>query len=105
MKASAVFSTALRFLAERILSPQGLVAERPRPADASAAALPAAVIRCAGEILEAHAGQPVIVTLGPTLAFLTMLRRRPRRNRPHWQSSGLPPGCVMLVRYRSREGS
>ena len=102
MKAPAVLSDAMRFLAEKILPTQAPMTEGSLPADGSPAELPAAVIRSAGELLQAQLGQPVMVRLGPMLAFLAMLRQRQRRNRPRGQDPGLPPGCVMLVRYRSR---
>ncbi len=70
------------------------------------------------DAVEPQSDQPAIVNLGQMiskvrsprrscawsgLALLTMLcRHAPRGDRPCWQGSTLPRGCVRVVRYASR---
>jgi hypothetical protein len=64
---------------------------------------PAVVIGGAEDAAKAQSGQRVMVTPGPMLVLLAMLRgRRPRNHRIHGRELSLPPGCVLAARYASR---
>ena len=63
--------------------------------------IPRAVIRKVQQAADARRDQPVMLRLQPVLTLLMMLCRR--ETRPCRRSeSGLPAGCVLIVRYQSR---
>ena len=70
---------------------------------ADAPTSPGVLIRDASDAAKGRRSQPAMVSLGPVLALLLMLRkRRPRRHRSRWHELSLPPGCVQAVRCASR---
>ena len=77
--------------------------DAPRTKRGDTPTMPEVVIRSAEEAVQTQSSQPATLHPGPVLALLIMLRnRRPRSHRTHGREPGLPPGCLLAVRYASR---
>jgi hypothetical protein len=63
--------------------------------------IPRAVIRKVEQAADAQRDQPVMLRPGPVLTLLMMLCRRETRACRR-SESGLPAGCVLVVRDQSR---